>query len=62
MLTGDTNVEADGLPPKIFKPGEAFVETLIPHVGANRIGAPGRVFTIFVGEAGTPVTVPAPPR
>lgn len=62
VLAGDASVEADGLPPKVFKPGEAFVETLIPHVGANRGTTLGRVFTIFVGEAGTPPTAPAPPR
>lgn len=61
VLEGSASVEADGLPPRVFGPGQTFVETLIPHVGANRTNAGGRLFTIFVGEAGTPPTAP-PPR
>ncbi len=61
VLEGSASVEADGLPPRVFGPGQAFVETLIPHVGANRTNAIGRLFTIFVGQAGTPPTAP-PPR
>jgi len=62
VLAGDVSVEPDGLPPKTFKAGEAFVEPLIPHIGANRGSTVTRVFDIFVGEAGTRLTVPAPAR
>lgn len=57
VLEGDAAVEPVGAPARTFKPGQAFVETLLPHVGANRTNTVGRVFTIFVGEAGTPPTV-----
>lgn len=60
VLAGDVNVEADGLPPRTFRPGEAFVEPLIPHIGANRSSTVARVLDIFVGEAGTRLTLPSP--
>jgi quercetin dioxygenase-like cupin family protein len=59
-LEGDTTVESDGVPAQTFGPGQAFVETLKPHVGANRGTTKGSVFTIFVGEAGIPTTVRMP--
>lgn len=62
QLEGVSTVEPDGLPPVAIRAGQAFVDATRPHVGANRTEAPGRSFMIFVGEAGTPPTVPAPPR
>lgn len=59
-LEGDTTVEPDGLPAQTFRPGQAFVETIKPHVGANRGTSKGSIFTIFVGEAGIPPTRPLP--
>ncbi len=57
ILEGDAAVEPVGVSARVFRPGQAFVETLIPNVGANRTNTVGRIFTIFVGEAGTPPTV-----
>ncbi len=51
-LEGDTTVEPDGLPAQTFRPGQAFVETIKPHVGANRGASKGSIFTIFVGRSG----------
>jgi quercetin dioxygenase-like cupin family protein len=57
ILEGDAAVEPVGASARTFRPGEAFVETLLPHVGANRATTVGKIFTIFVGEAGTPPTL-----
>lgn len=60
VLDGNTTVEPDNVPARTFAPGQAFVETTRPHVGANRGTTRGTVFTIFAGEAGTPTTAPMP--
>ncbi len=60
VLEGHISVDASDHPRRTFNPGEAVVETTIPHVGANRGTVGGRLFVIFAGEAGTPLTVPMP--
>ncbi len=60
VLDGSTNVAPGDHSRRTFNPGEAFVETTIPHVGANRGAVGGRIFTIFAGEAGVPLSVPVP--
>jgi quercetin dioxygenase-like cupin family protein len=60
VLDGVSSVEPSNQPRRTFNAGEGFVETTIPHVGANRGAVGGRVLLIFAGEAGGPLTVPVP--
>jgi|GEM_PF-6839358 len=60
VLEGLTSVEPTDHARGTFKPGDALVETTIAHVGANRGSIRGRIFTVFAGEAGIPLTVPVP--
>ena len=58
VLGGVSSVEPSDHARRTFNPGEAFVETTIPHVGANRGTVGGRILIVFAGEAGAPLTVP----
>jgi quercetin dioxygenase-like cupin family protein len=60
VLDGISSVEPSDHSRRTFNPGEAFVETTLPHVGANRGAVGGRILIIFAGEAGAPLTVPVP--
>jgi quercetin dioxygenase-like cupin family protein len=58
VLDGVSSVEPSDRSRRTFNPGEAFVETTIPHIGANRGTVGGRILIVFAGEAGAPLTVP----
>ncbi len=57
---GHITIEAMDHPRRTFNPDEAFVETTLPHIGANRGAVAGRLLAIFAGEAGVPLNVPVP--
>jgi len=60
VLEGTSEVDPTGHTPRTFKTGEAFVETPLPHVATNRGTVSGKIFVVFAGEAGVPLTVPMP--
>ncbi len=60
VLEGTLTVEPSDHPRRTFNPGEAVVETTIPHAAANPGTVGGRYFVINAGEAGTPGTVLVP--
>ncbi len=60
VLEGVFTVEAEGLSPSSFGAGKAAVETIRPHVGVNRASTAMRLFSVFAGEVGVPLTVPRP--
>jgi quercetin dioxygenase-like cupin family protein len=60
VLEGALTIEPSEHPRQAFNPGDAFVETTIPHSGGNRGTAGVRILTIYAGEAGVPLNVPVP--
>ncbi len=60
VLEGVFTVEAEGRGPSSFGAGKAQVETTRPHVGVNGASTAMRLFSVFAGEAGVPLTVPRP--
>jgi quercetin dioxygenase-like cupin family protein len=57
---GHITVEASDHPRRTFNRGEAFVETTLPHFGANRGAGAAAGLAILAGEAGVPLNVPVP--
>ena len=60
VLAGVLSLDASGHPRQTFNPGAAFVETTWPHAVGNRGTVGLRYLTIYAGEAGVPLVLPAP--
>jgi quercetin dioxygenase-like cupin family protein len=60
VLEGVLTLDASGYPRQTFNPGAAYVETTWPHAVGNRGTVGLRYLTIYAGEAGVPLTLPAP--
>lgn len=58
VLEGTLTVEPEGYPAQVWKAGQAIVEVLNTwHAAYNRGTTPNKVFNIFFGEEGKPVTI-----
>jgi len=55
VLEGELTVEAEGYGAKIYKAGDAFLESVnMWHNGINRTNAPTKFLVVFSGEEGKP--------
>lgn len=52
IVSGEVTVSAEGMAPRVFKAGEAFVETSIWHNGRNEGREPVRILAIYLGAEG----------
>lgn len=52
IVSGVVTVSAQGLPDRIFKAGDAFVETVIWHNGRNLGTEPVKILAIYLGADG----------
>ncbi|MGH2435815.1 MAG: cupin domain-containing protein [bacterium] len=53
VLEGELSVEADGHGAKVYKAGDAFLESVnMWHNGINRAGTPTKFLVVFSGEEG----------
>lgn len=57
VLEGELTIEADGQPTRTYRPGEAFSEGDYWHDGINNGSVPVKVWVVFAGAVGTPLTV-----
>lgn len=59
MLEGELTVDYGDKGKKTYKQGDALVETMsTPHNGSNTGSGPMRLFVVYVGAEGVPVTTP----
>jgi quercetin dioxygenase-like cupin family protein len=60
VLEGALTVQADGGPPREYKPGQAYVEDINHwHQAFNRGTAPTKILVVFSGAEGKPTTINA---
>jgi quercetin dioxygenase-like cupin family protein len=60
VLEGELQVQTEGKEPRIYKTGEAFLESVNTwHQAFNKGSIPTRILVVFVGEEGKPSTVTA---
>jgi quercetin dioxygenase-like cupin family protein len=60
VLDGELQVQTDGKEPRIYKTGEAFLESVNTwHQAFNKGSVPARILVVFVGEEGKPSTINA---
>lgn len=52
IVSGEVSVKAEGIPERVFKAGEAFVETNVWHNGRNLGKEPVRILAIYLGADG----------
>lgn len=52
IVSGEVTVAAQGLPERVFKAGEAFVETTVWHNGRNLGKEPVKILAIYLGADG----------
>lgn len=52
IVSGEVTVSAQGLPDRVFKTGEAFVETTVWHNGRNKGSVPVKILAIYLGAEG----------
>jgi quercetin dioxygenase-like cupin family protein len=57
VLEGELTVEADGHAARVYRAGQAFSEGSHWHDGINNGSVPLKVWVVFAGEEGVPVTV-----
>lgn len=59
MLEGEVTVDYDGQESKVYKAGDAILETMtVVHNGRNTGQGPMRILAVFMGAEGLPVSVP----
>jgi quercetin dioxygenase-like cupin family protein len=57
VLEGEITVDYGERGTKVFKTGEAIAETMaVPHRGINKGDKPVRIFVVYMGAKGVPVT------
>lgn len=60
VLEGTLTVQADGGPPREYKPGQAYIEDIDHwHQAFNRGTAPVKILVVFSGAEGKPTTINA---
>ncbi len=60
VLEGTITVQADGGPPRDYKPGQAWMEDINHwHQAFNRGATPVKILVVFMGEEGKPTTINA---
>ncbi len=52
IVSGEVTVSAQGLPDRVFKAGDAFVETIVWHNGRNLGKDPVKILAIYLGADG----------
>ncbi|KPF83931.1 hypothetical protein IP70_17155 [alpha proteobacterium AAP38] len=52
IVSGEVTVSAQGLPDRVFKAGDAFVETIVWHNGRNLGKNPVKILAIYLGADG----------
>lgn len=52
IVSGEVTVAAQGLPERVFKAGDAFVETIVWHNGRNLGSVPVKILAIYLGADG----------
>lgn len=52
IVSGAVTVSAGGLPDRVFRAGDAFVETIVWHNGRNLGTEPVRILAIYLGANG----------
>lgn len=58
VTEGELTYEVDGQPPKLYKPGQAFVEGVrVWHNAINRGSGPLKFLAVLHGEEGVPTTI-----
>ncbi len=57
IVSGEVTVSAQGLPDRVFKAGDAFVETNVWHNGRNLGKEPVKILAIYLGSDGQPRVV-----
>ncbi len=56
ILEGELTIHGDGLPPRRFKAGDAFMELAGWHAGRNETSAPVRLLSVYSGAVGIPLS------
>jgi quercetin dioxygenase-like cupin family protein len=60
VLEGELQVQTDGKEARVYKTGDAFLESVNTwHQAFNKGSTPARILVVFVGEEGKPSTVNA---
>lgn len=58
VLEGEVTVEIDGQPPRLYKAGQAWVESLMTwHNALNRGSRPARFLVVYAAEEGKPTAI-----
>ncbi len=57
ILEGELTIHPEGMEPKVFKAGDAFMETSVWHYGTNETDKPLRLLAVYFGEVGAPLSV-----
>ncbi|WP_413204116.1 cupin domain-containing protein [Rhodospirillum sp. A1_3_36] len=57
ILEGELTIQPEGEPPRIFKKGDAFMETTGWHYGENKTDKPLKLLAVYAGEVGVPLAV-----
>ena len=52
IVSGEVTVSAQGMPDRVFKAGDAFVETIAWHNGRNLGKEPVKILAIYLGADG----------
>lgn len=52
IIEGEVTVTADGMAPRVFKAGDAFVETNAWHNGRNTGTVPVKILAFYLGSEG----------
>jgi len=56
MLEGELTITTEGQAPRIYKAGDAFMETSGWHVGRNLTDKPARLLSVYSGAVGIPLS------
>jgi len=52
IVSGAVTVSAEGMPDRVFKTGDAFVETVVWHNGRNLGTEPVKILAVYLGAEG----------
>lgn len=58
ILEGELSVEIDGQPPRLYRAGQAWVESVMTwHNAFNRGGSPAKFLVVYAAEEGKPTAI-----
>lgn len=56
MLEGELTITTEGEAPRVYKAGDAFMETSGWHIGRNLTDKPARLLSVYSGAVGMPLS------